>query len=137
MLKTPNDEIQRERNVKRILSLLLLLCATIVFATWQYRLLCVLLLVMVNKHWLKSSSCMGKWKHAYAMLVGTLVLCIFIAIPNYWQRGRTQLIYLNDAGERISTPLPVYLANAIIPEEEVCNFGIKATALMPPQKKSL
>lgn len=77
---------------------------------------------------------MGKWEHVYAMLVETLVLCIFIAIPNYWQRGRTQLIYLNDTGERISTPLPVYLANAIIPEEEVCNFGIKATALMPPQR---
>ena len=56
----------------------------------------------------------------------------FVAIPNYVQRGRTQLLYIDRNGHRTATPVPLYLLNALFPEEEVMNFCMKATALMPP-----
>ncbi len=116
---------------KKILSGLLIFLAIFLFATWQYRLLSVLLLVMVNKKWLKSRRWMNHWKYSYRALVCALLLGIFIAIPNYFQRGRTQLIYLDKQGERTCTPLHLYLVNAIFPEEEIVNFGIKASAILP------
>ena len=117
--------------MKKFVSIVLVIMATLVFATWQYRLLCVLLLVVVNKRWLKSCPLLMRWKHSYRALVGGLALAIFVAIPNYFQRGRTQLLYVDDEGERTHTPLPVYIANALLPEEEAVNFAVKASAFLP------
>lgn len=77
--------------IKKTLSFLLLLLAAIVFATWQYRLLCVLLFVLLNKGWIKSRPLMSRYEHSYKILVLSLLICILIAIPNYFQRGRTSL----------------------------------------------
>ena len=100
--------------MKKIASIVLILLATVFFATWQYRLLSLLFFVVINKKWIKT-----KIMIPYKVVVWGLILCIFIAIPNYFQRGRTQLIYLDKEGERISTPLHVYLINAFLPEEEM------------------
>lgn len=40
--------------MKKFLTVILSLCAVLVFATWQYRLLCVLLVVLLNRQCLKS-----------------------------------------------------------------------------------
>ena len=111
-------------------SIVFLLLATVVFATWQYRLLSLLFFVILNKTWIK------KIRVSYKVIVCGVILCIFIAIPNYFQRGRTQLIYLDKEGKRVSTPLHVYLINALLPEEEMMNFGLKATAVLPPESLS-
>lgn len=50
--------------IKKTLSFLLLLLAAIVFATWQYRLLCVLLFVLLNKGWIKSRPLMSRYEHS-------------------------------------------------------------------------
>ena len=107
------------------------MCAVLVFATWQYRLLCVLLVVLLNRQWLKEQAWMQKYSHSYKSLVIALIVLIFISIPNYWQRGRTQLHYLDDSAKRVSTPVWIYLTNVIAPEEEVMNICMKAVALMP------
>lgn len=112
-------------------SIVFLLLATVVFATWQYRLLSLLFFVLINKEWVKEKTCVP-----YKVIVWGLILGIFIAIPNYFQRGHTQLIYLDKEGERVSTPLHVYLINALLPEEEMMNFGLKATAVLPPESLS-
>lgn len=117
--------------MKKILTYVLIICAILVFATWQYRLLSLLLVVLINRSWFKR-----KWPKWYPFLTWGLALAIFIAIPNYFQRGRSQLIYLNDKGERISTPLPVYAINALLPEEEMMNGGMKLTAILPPASLS-
>ena len=114
--------------MKKILSIVLLLLATVVFPTWQYRLLSLLFFVVIYKKWIKA-----KIKIPYKVIVWGLILCIFIAIPNYFQRGRTQLIYLDKKRERVGTPLQVYLINALLPEEEMMNFGLKATAILPSE----
>ena len=74
---------------------------------------------------------MSNHKYAYSVLVCTLVLGIWAAIPDYWFGGRTSLIYLDDNGKQHRTPLPVYIANAILPEEEVLNLGLKTIAVLP------
>ena len=117
--------------MKKSISIVLLLFAIVVLATWQYRLLSLLFFVILNKRWIKE-----KIRVPYKVIVWGLILCIFIAIPNYFQKGRTQLIYLDKEGERISTPLHVYLVNALLPEEEMMNFGLKATAVLPPESLS-
>ena len=118
--------------MKKIFSAFWILLATLVFATWQYRLLSVLLLVWLNRKWV-----IGRWgRRGYRMTVAALILCIFVAVPNYFQRGRTQLVYMNEKGEAVSTPLPVYLTNALLPEEELMNAGMKATAILPPASLS-
>ena len=118
--------------MKKVLSFLLVLCAFIVFATWQYRLLCVLLLVLLNSKWVAARIGL----RYYRLMAALLTFWIYCAIPNYNQRGRTLLIYLNDEGEHINTPMPVYLVNAFLPEEELMNAGMKATALLPPASLS-
>lgn len=118
--------------MKKALSVFLILFATVVFATWQYRLLCVLLLVLLNSKCVTARIGLGN----YRLMTALLAFWIFFAIPNYNQRGRTQLIYLNDEGEPIITPMPVYLVNALLPEEELMNAGMKATALLPPASLS-
>lgn len=75
-------------------------------------------------------------KHSFKIIVWALILCIFVAVPNYFRRGRTQLVYLNEKGERISTPIVVYIVNALLPEEELMNVGMKATALLPSETLS-
>lgn len=122
--------------IKKTLSFLLLLLAAIVFATWQYRLLCVLLFVLLNKGWIKSRPLMSRYEHSYKILVLSLLICILIAIPNYFQRGRTQLVYMDEAGHRKAVPMNIYLLNVLFPEEELMNAGMKATAILPPAELS-
>lgn len=117
--------------MRKIVTVLLVISAVLVFATWQYRLSCLLLAVLLNRKRIRS-----KWQRVYPVIIGGLVVAIFIAIPNYFQRGRSQLIYLDREGKRISTPMPVYLINAVLPEEELMNAGMKATAILPPASLS-
>ena len=117
---------------KKILSFLLLFMAILGFATWQYRLLSILLFVLINKNWIKSHPLLLRFKQSYKILVSTLIIAIFIAVPNYYQRGRTQLAYIDKTGKHITTPINIYLLNVIFPEEEIMNVGMKVSAIIPP-----
>lgn len=50
--------------IKKTLSFRLLFFAVVVFATWQYRLACVLLFVLLNRKWIKSRTLMARHKHS-------------------------------------------------------------------------
>ena len=73
---------------KKILSFLLLFMAILGFATWQYRLLSILLFVLINKNWIKSHPLLLRFKQSYKLLVSILIIAIFITIPNYYTRVR-------------------------------------------------
>ena len=122
--------------MKKILSFLLLFMAVMVFATWQYRLLCLLLFILLNRKWVKSLPLMSRTKLSYRILIALLLVGIFISIPNYFQRGRTQLVYVNSNGHKTSIPISLYVVNALFPEEEVMNICMKATAILPPSELS-
>lgn len=111
--------------MKKVSTILLIVLAVLVLASWQYRLLCVLLCVLINRKWLRERFSV----RCYRIACWVLVVGIYCAIPNYFQRGRTQLHYITEKGEYRHAPIPVYIANALMPEKEVCNFGIKAVAL--------
>ena len=104
--------------MKKILSFLLLFMAVMVFATWQYRLLCLLLFILLNRKWVKSLPLMSRTKFSYRILIALFLVGIFISIPNYFQRGRTQLVYVDSNGHKTSIPISLYVVNALFPEEE-------------------
>ena len=118
------------KTLKTISSILLLVCSIFLFASWQYRFLCLLLVVIINRRTIKQSSVFRNFKYGYTILVAVLLVGIFCCMPNYFQRGRTQLHYLNQSGERTHTPVLVYLANAIMPEKEAMNLCVKGNALV-------
>jgi len=122
--------------MKKVLSFLLLFMAVMVFATWQYRLLCLLLFILLNRKWVKSLPLMSRTKYSYYLLIALLLVGIFVSIPNFYQRGRTQLVYVDSIGEKKLTPLSLYIVNALFPEEEVMNICMKATAILPPSELS-
>ena len=108
--------------MKKLTTILLVLLAVVVFSSFQYRIFCLLLIALL---WRKSIT----EKYRKFVFIGIFAL-LFFSLPNYIQRGRTQLVYFKDK-ERISTPLPLYLANVIFPEEEIMNLGVKLNALLP------
>lgn len=116
-----------------ILTLFLLLLATVVFTTWQYRLGCLLLCIIANREWLLTKVSAS----VYRIVLIVVATGILIAIPNYFQRGRTQIIYIDSNGNSRTTPLGVYLTNVVFPEEEIMNFGVKLNAILPPSRNRL
>ena len=123
--------------MKKFWTIFLAFLAIVIFASWQYRLLCILLIVIINRRWIKELAFMQKWKHSYTCFIITLLVLIYATIPNYWQRGRTQLHYLDANGKHANTPALVYLANVIFPEKEVMNLCYKAVAILPIEQMRL
>jgi hypothetical protein len=110
--------------MRKFLSILLLAMALLLFATWQYRLLTLLIALLLNKKSFKPKT--------FKYLACGLALGIFIAIPNYTKHGNTVLVYLDKDGNEIKPPLLPYVANVMFPEEEIMNIGMKVTAMVPP-----
>ena len=50
-------------------------------------------------------------KYAYRFLIVSILIGILISVPNYFQRGRTQLIYMDSNGHKTATPLNIYAVN--------------------------
>lgn len=119
--------------MKKFWTLFFAFLAIIVFATWQYRLLCLLLIVIINRKWIKQRVLMQRWKHSYKGLIIALLVLIYVCLPNYFQRGRTQLHYLDANGQRTNTPALIYLTNVLFPEKEVMNLCMKTVAICPKQ----
>ncbi len=120
--------------MKKFWTLFFAFLAIVIFATWQYRLLCLLLIVIINRKWHKEQSLMQRWKHSYKSLIIILLALIYISLPNYFQRGRTQLHYIGADGKRTNTPALLYLANIIFPEKEVMNLCYKGVATLPTDR---
>lgn len=117
--------------MKKFFSAIIILCAVFLFATWQYRLICVIVLVLLWRRKIKEMAFMQKWEHSFAYLLCMLFFLLYLTLPNYWQRGRTQLIYLTEQGKARKVPWSVYFVNVIFPEKEVMNFGVKLVGFFP------
>lgn len=65
-------------------------------------------------------------KHSWQVVMAVLVVLLWISLPRYrtGSDDRLQLYYLDDQGERISTPIGHWLFNALVPEEEIMNIGV-------------
>lgn len=108
---------------RQIIGILVLIFVLFFFATWQYRLICLLIAVFAWRHSIKAKF----GKNGFRIINFGLILALFFAIPNYIPRGRTQLIYLNSKGEKRLAPIIPYLINVALPEEEAMNIALKIT----------
>lgn len=108
-----------------------IILAILVFASWQYRLLCIGAVIAINSKSLKSLLDQ-KWEYAYSCIILLLIVGIYHTLPNYFQRGRTQVVYFDKKGQLIHTPFAVYLANCFVPEKEVMNIGFKTAGIILP-----
>lgn len=134
-------------NMRKTKTIILLILAIFIFSTWQYRLLCVLGILLM---WRTSMN-----TKLYKCIIAVCVLAIWLVMPNYIQRGRDRTYYVNneyngtpflisalnyfapiytqnhseDLYERV--PMPIYLWNVFFPEEEIVNLGIKMISVFP------
>ena len=117
--------------MKKLFTILLFILAIFVFGTLQYRLVCLLLIVLVNNKWIRNLKIIKTWKYTYICAISVLLLLIYLSLPNYFNRGRFQLHYLDRNGNSTLSPLSAYLMNVLLPEEEVVNLSLKAIAITP------
>lgn len=109
----------------------------LVLASIQYKVICVLILVIINKEWIKEWSIVRNHKRFYTGVIIVLLLALFLSLPNYFQRGRTRLEYLDQSGQQASVPLDAYLTNVVFPEIEIMNAGILGAAFFPIQSATV
>lgn len=138
--------------MRKFTTIILILCITLVFSTWQYRILCALCILTV---WRTEIS-----KKAFKNFIIVLAILFVVASPDYIPKGRYRTYYdverknvsfWKSASAIIpdvirdyfyllvdeSTPNFIYFLDVLFPEEEIMNFGLKATAVLPTKYISL
>ena len=107
--------------MKRIILTILLALLWLFVASWFYKVMLLLLLAVV---WRSNIRALGAW--CYRGLVGVLLVALFCTMPRYRLNtsDRVQLVYQTSSGEPRHAPIHHYLANVLLPEEEICNLGI-------------
>ena len=117
--------------IRKLFTIILVVLMLVCFASWQYWLICLLCLVLMWKSKIRNIRFFANHKYLYGTVVGILLFSIWMTLPNYFDRGRTRLVYLNEEGVKRNPPLCVYVANVLFPEKEVMNFCLKTNALFP------
>ena len=115
----------------RILPTILFVFLFLVLASWQYRWLCILILILVNRNWIRSRAITARRSWPYPLLIIVSITGFYSCLPNYFQRGRTQLAYLDQGEVKTHPPVEVYAANVLFPEKELANLGILGAAMLP------
>ena len=115
----------------RILPTILFVFLFLVFASWQYKWLCILALILVNRHWIQSGAVGARHSWLYPLSILVSIAGFYGCLPNYIQRGRTQLVYLDQGEMKTHPPVEVYAANVLFPEKELANLGILGAAMLP------
>ena len=97
------------------------------FASWQYRLLMILLGLLLWRNRIVAYR-----RRLYHVLMMAWVLAFVALLPavGYGSFHRTGLVYF-DGDEVKSFHLPTYLLNVIFPEEEVLNIGSHFSGFVP------
>lgn len=103
------------------------------FATLFYKTLMVVFILRLwwkeLKGWFADLDLLPERFRPYAAkaLFSVLALCIWMGMPRWYidSGDRVRLVYLDDKGETEHPPLLQYVANTLVPEEEVVNFGIR------------
>ena len=115
----------------RILPTIIFVFLFLALASWQYRWLCILTLIIVNRNWIKSREIAERHPWLFPLFVIVSIIGFYSCLPNYIQRGRTQLVYLDKGEVKSHLPIKVYAANVLFPEKEVVNIGILGAAMLP------
>ncbi|MDE6442851.1 MAG: hypothetical protein K2K64_00305, partial [Muribaculaceae bacterium] len=109
--------------MKRLVSILLIIAVLLPGSLFHDMILLMILLWLWRtevKNWLDA-----KWKYAYRALwvvTGCFTL-ILMPRPFALPSDRVQLVYINNEGKRLNTPLHHWLLNVLFPEETICALG--------------
>ena len=119
------------RSCMKLVKTILLILFFFLLASWQYRILTLLLLVVV---WRDAFRSVQRWLYPSALIV--LLIGIYWTLPRYryGSSDRVQLLYQDQEGQVVHPPLSHYLVNALIPEEEamnVCIYGVRCVGKLP------
>ncbi len=122
---------------KKLIVTVILVTAWACFATLFYKTLAVTLGLWLWQKNLKACVAEADWmpKQLKAWAVkavwACMIVCLWAAMPR-WRidsGDRVRLVYLDKEGNAKHPPLLQYLANTIVPEEEVVSFGIRNAAI--------
>lgn len=112
----------------KVIKSVILLVLFLLFASWFYRIIFVLLGAVVWRHEIK------RWhKGLYFGLIAVLSVALFCVLPRFrYNTGdRVRLIYQDENCNPVLPPVSHYLFNVLFPEEEICNFAIMGVRLIP------
>jgi hypothetical protein len=70
--------------MKKFWTIVLVFLVVIVFVSWQYRLLCLLLIVIINRKWLQEKL-NTHWLHTYRILVIVMSVSFTNRLSNLYQ----------------------------------------------------
>lgn len=122
---------------KKVIVTVILVVAWACFATLFYKTLAVMLGLWLWQKELKACVAEAGWmpKQLKAWAVkavwACMIVCLWAAMPR-WRidsGDRVRLVYLDKEGNAQHPPLLQYLANTLVPEEEVVSFGIRSAAV--------
>ena len=109
----------------KIAKTVLLVLSFFLLASWLYKLVAILLLVVV---WRQEIRGFHGW--IYPSVITLLLVAMFLVMPRYryTSSDRVQLLYQDRVGNVVHPPISHYLVNALVPEEEamnVCIYGVR------------
>lgn len=122
--------------IKKTIISLLLLIAWLFFATLFYKTVCMIVLFMVWRSYIKDRIPEKYRKWSMCAVWFCLIMVLWIAMPRYRintiVKDRIRLVYVNQDGQVHRPPISQYLLNVLLPEEEIVNAGIKGVRYTAP-----
>ena len=109
----------------KIFQSILVIVVLLFVASWFYKLIYLLVLSLIWKKEIKEKI---PYRHTFMVLMAVLAVGLFHTMPRYrlHTSDRIQLIYQDQQGNPVRPPMTHYLANVLLPEEEIMNLGIWA-----------
>lgn len=87
---------------------------------------CTIVLIIIAFVWKEKFKKKFPFKYSYILLISLLLLSFWSVLPQYRveEDNDQQLIYQDNDGNPVNPPMSHYLANIILPEEELVNIGL-------------
>ena len=107
----------------------IVLTALLMFlASWFYSLLTLTVLLLIWRREIKTKI---PYKHSFKLIMMAMLVAIFTVMPRYRYNSsdRIQLIYQDEEANPVLPPMSHYIANVLLPEEEIVKFGSWAVRL--------
>lgn len=105
-----------------------------IILSWEWRILLIMLIVFIWRVQIYNFIT-PFWHWGYVALWGVLCLVLLVSLPRYFAlpSDRIRHYYLNKENQIKLPPIHHWLLNALVPEEELCNFGILTAKTAGPK----
>ncbi len=112
---------------------LLLVVLFFLTVSLEWHIILIMLLVLVWRQPVKKFLT-SYWNWGYVALWCVLGVAFIFSLPRYFAlpSDRVRHYYVNKEGKTKLPPIHHWLLNAVLPEEELCNFGMKTARIAGP-----